>query len=76
MCILLIAQPSNETCCREEGVPEECMGLCTETGRKSGTPSQCDTYENRIVTCITSLLPKGNIKLVVMNKKGNQKILI
>ena len=44
----------NETCCKEKGVPYECMGNCQPfTTRSMGTPkSVCDEHKETIMSCV------------------------
>ena len=44
----------NETCCKEKGVPDKCMGNCRPFNTRSlGTPkSVCDEHKETITSCL------------------------
>ena len=63
----------NETCCKEKGVPLDCMGLCkfdTTLKLKSAAPvywsgvlppRKCDEWQNIVKECLIE--GKGNLKI-------------
>jgi len=44
----------NKTCCKEKGVPDDCMGLCRlgSTLRSDTPPDACDEWENASKECV------------------------
>ena len=44
----------NKTCCKEKGIPEDCMGLCklAKTLRSIAPPDKCDKWENTAKECL------------------------
>ena len=63
----------NETCCKEKGVPLDCMGLCkfdTTLKLKSSAPNapelllpprNCDKWENTVKECLIE--GEANLKI-------------
>ena len=52
----------NETCCKDKGVPYECMGNCRMfTTRSKGIPkSVCDEHKETIKSCVY-VAEQGNL---------------
>ena len=53
-------------CCREQGVPNECIGLCAhkpsnETGKDKMYPNKCNKFNAILKTCIAK--SEGNLML-------------
>ena len=44
----------NETCCKEKGIPGDCMGLCRldTTRGLEVPPDKCDEWENTAKECV------------------------
>ena len=54
----------NETCCKENGVPDNCMGNCKDVDGHSllrskihQMKSYCDQFQNKIKTCMVGWKP-------------------